>query len=68
MGLDGTACSKTGQEGSRLQALDVDEGCRGWCPGFSARFLTPRRAAQELAQLGSGSRREKNIPLSVLAA
>lgn len=43
-------------------ALDVDEGHRGLCPGFSARFPTPRRVAKELAQLGSGIRREKLFP------
>lgn len=41
-----TACSKNGQDGTRLQAHSIAEGYKGLCPCFPAGFATPGRTAK----------------------
>lgn len=46
------ACSKNGQDGTRLQAPDIVEGYKGLCPCFTARFPTQRRIAKARKAVG----------------
>jgi len=54
------ACSGNSQDGTRLQAPNI-EGYKGLCPCFTAVFAAPRPRGQ-LAQLGSGTMKEKMYP------